>query len=95
MSGTTSDLPELQATEIQETFQISLEHLINRHCMENDSNTPDWILAQYMMSCLKAFNVATQQRENWHDRDPRPTHTKYGVAIEVEDEKPIEETGEK
>ena len=39
---------------------------------ENESNTPDFILAQYLESCLTAFNTATQQRENWYGRDPRP-----------------------
>ena len=47
--------------------------LVNSESAENDSNTPDWILGQYMMTCLKAFNTAVQQREQWYGRDPRPT----------------------
>ena len=54
-------------------FEKELLELINRHSMENASNTPDYILAQYMEACLTAFNTATQQRENWYGRDPSPT----------------------
>lgn len=50
-----------------------LETLLNCHCAENPSNTPDFILAQFMMACLAAFNIAIQQREGWYGRDPRPS----------------------
>jgi hypothetical protein len=51
------------------TFEKELEGLINAHSKENESNTPDYILAQYICSCLAAFNVAVQHRENWYGRD--------------------------
>lgn len=54
------------------TFEKELEEIINRHSKENDSNTPDFILAQYILGCLAAFNTAVQQREMWYGRDPRP-----------------------
>ena len=54
-------------------FEKELESLINKHSLENESNTPDYILAQYLISCLSAFTQATQQRENWYGRDPRPS----------------------
>ncbi len=56
-------------------FQKDLKALINRHSIENISNTPDWVLAQYLQSCLLAFETATQQREAWYGRDPRPTES--------------------
>ena len=40
------------------TFEKELENLINIHSMENDSDTPDFILAEYLRKCLAAFNVA-------------------------------------
>ena len=55
------------------TLEKDIERTINRHSAENASNTPDYILAQYLIACLSAFNVATQQRETWYGRDPRPT----------------------
>jgi len=55
------------------TFRKELEDSINRNCMENASNTPDFILAQYLHSCLNAFDAAVQQRETWYGRDGRPS----------------------
>jgi len=49
------------------TFQKKLEKLINQECLENESNTPDFILAEYMCRCLDAFKSATLRREKWYD----------------------------
>lgn len=57
-------------------FQSELTSLINRYSRENESNTPDWILSNYIENCLLAFNTAVQQRENYYGRDPRPTEIK-------------------
>ena len=56
-------------------FQKELQILINKFSEENKSNTPDFILAQYLEECLDTFNTAVQQRESWYGRDSRPTHT--------------------
>lgn len=47
-------------------FAKELESLINRHCQENDSDTPDFILAGFLRDCLSAWNSATKQRERWY-----------------------------
>jgi len=52
-------------------FQKELENLINCHSQENTSNTPDFILAQYLIGCLDTFNATIQQREKWY----RPAET--------------------
>lgn len=49
-------------------FQQELARLINKTCMENQSNTPDFILAKYLSDSLAAFNAATQAREKWYGR---------------------------
>lgn len=54
-------------------FSTELESLLNRHSMENASNTPDFILAHYLLGCLNVWNVGVQQRETWYGRDPRQT----------------------
>jgi hypothetical protein len=54
-------------------FTEELSDLINRHSKENDSNTPDFILAGYIANCLHAFIEATQQRDTWYGRDARPS----------------------
>lgn len=44
-----------------------IEQAINKHSCENHSNTPDFILAEYLHDCLKAFDKATNKRETWYD----------------------------
>ena len=56
-----------------ENFEEQLIQLINEHSRGICSNTPDFILAQYLKICLDAFDTATQQREHWYGRDPRPS----------------------
>ena len=46
-------------------FEKELEQLINRYSRENYSNTPDFILARYLKSCLDAFDCAVRSREAW------------------------------
>lgn len=46
---------------------------LNRASAENASNTPDFILAQFLLGCLAAWNTGVQQRETWYGRDARPT----------------------
>ena len=53
-------------------FEHELMQLLNRHSQENPSNTPDFLLASYLVACLTAFNEAVQQRETWYGRDARP-----------------------
>ena len=43
-------------------FKQELKDVINRHSMENGSNTPDFILAEYLLACLEAFDKATRER---------------------------------
>ena len=57
------------------SFKTKLIGLLNEYSKENTSNTPDMILAQYLESCLAAFDEAVQQRETWYGRDARPTET--------------------
>ena len=47
-------------------FEKELTHLINRNSMENGSNTPDFILAEYMRSCLENFNKTVKARDTWY-----------------------------
>ena len=55
------------------SFEKELTELINKHSKENESNTPDFILAQYLERCLFSFACAVQQRETWYGRDARPS----------------------
>jgi len=63
-------------------FAQRLEHLLNAHSQENASNTPDFILAQYLLACLAAWNMGVQQRETWYGRDARPTGGSGPVPVD-------------
>lgn len=67
------------------SFRVELEHLINSHSMENGSNTPDFILADYLVDCLKTFDKTMMIRDNWYGKE-RKTET-----IEIEQEQPNNE----
>jgi len=53
---------------VNSVFHLELTRLINRHSMENESNTPDFILANYLCECLEHFNAAVKERERWYGR---------------------------
>lgn len=50
------------------SFRKELEELINRYSKENGSNTPDFILAEYLVNTLAVFDTAVRARENWYGR---------------------------
>lgn len=47
-------------------FRKELENLINRFSKENGSNTPDFILAEFLSDSLEAFDKATKLRSGWY-----------------------------
>ena len=49
-------------------FVTDLQQLLNTHSRENGSNTPDFLLAQYLLACLQAADAAGQARERWYGR---------------------------
>lgn len=50
------------------TFLKELEVLLNRYSIDNDLNTPDFILADYIMMCLTNFKITTIDRDTWFGR---------------------------
>ena len=44
------------------TFEMELRALINKHSLEGISNTPDFLLAEYLTKILEAFDYITIQR---------------------------------
>ena len=51
-------------------FLDALETLINRYSLENESDTPDYILAEYVANCLTTFSEAVRERDAWHSFVP-------------------------
>jgi len=65
--ATAEDKPQ-EDEPVSKEFVSELKKLINQFSVENDSNTPDHILAEYLDGCLANFAVATQARETWYGR---------------------------
>jgi hypothetical protein len=53
-------------------FEEKLRALLNRTCQENESNTPDFILAEFLSQSLAAFNLAVVCRDKWYGVRLRP-----------------------
>jgi len=49
-------------------FIQELRDLINKQSLENSSDTPDFILAEYLNGCLELFNQTMVKREKWYGR---------------------------
>lgn len=48
------------------SLRDELRAAINRASAENSSNTPDFILAEYLTTCLAAFDLAANRRDDWY-----------------------------
>lgn len=53
---------------MKNSFKEELSCLINRHSLENETNTPDFILAEYLIDCLKSYNKITRTRNLWYGK---------------------------
>ncbi len=53
-------------------FEEEIAKVINRFSLENESNTPDFILAEYLSGCLHTYNMAIRGRDRWYGIAPRP-----------------------
>lgn len=59
-------------TENEKKFKEELTVLINKYNLEVKSNTPDYILADYLMVCLDGFNKATNSRSKFYGITLKP-----------------------
>ena len=51
--------------EEHKSLAVELEELLNRHSVENSSNTPDFVLASFLMQTLKTWELHTVERDRW------------------------------
>jgi hypothetical protein len=78
---------EIQHPEINQlpqkdiSFREELEFVINRHSMENGSNTPDFILAEYLQHCLAAFDLAVKRRDKWYGKVQCPGQSDHVLTF--------------
>jgi hypothetical protein len=69
-TATTCDECPLECTVLvkqfdTEGFKKDLAKLINNYSLENQSDTPDFILADYLFACLQAYGAAHGRTLDW------------------------------
>jgi hypothetical protein len=62
---------------MSDDLRDELRALLNRHSRENLSDTPDHILAQYLLDSLAAFEAATRARDLWY----QPRVSTAGIVV--------------
>lgn len=67
-----SGMPQMPRAADHGNFRSELTTVLNRCCRENGSNTPDFVLAQYLANCLDAFDLAVLDRCVWYGRCDAP-----------------------
>jgi hypothetical protein len=53
---------------MEEGFEAELAALLNRYTLDNKLHTPDFILADYLLTCLTVFDMTMAKRESWYGR---------------------------
>lgn len=51
-----------------EQFRADVKTAINKNCIESGSNTPDFILSDYLVNCLLAYERIHQANESWYGK---------------------------
>ena len=59
-------MPEETTPDTHIGLRGKIMSAINETSAENGSDTPDFILAQYLVDCLRAFDGAVKRRDNWY-----------------------------
>lgn len=67
-----SEIYNMKWRKTMEALEKEITALINKHSREGDSNTPDFILAEYLMACLSTFEFASNRREVWYKVEHKP-----------------------
>lgn len=75
---------ENKISEINKAYQTLLddmEKIINKNCIENGSNTPDFLLANYLIEVLKIGQELIKERDKWYSINPQPA---WGGSEKIE-----------
>lgn len=70
--------PSLPEPKVEQSFEQELASLINRRCLERGSNTPDFILASYLASCLRTWDAHASWNAKWHSPEGVPEAERNG-----------------
>jgi hypothetical protein len=59
-------MDHIDSDDIQDMrFTKELKSLLNKYSLDNESNTPDFILAKFMHACYDAYNTAIHDIQLW------------------------------
>lgn len=61
----------MEQVKVERSFEEELKFLLNTYSKENSCNTPDFILAQYLDLCLRAFTTAVNRRDRFDENNER------------------------
>lgn len=64
-------LPEGALRPEPTSFEERIRQAINFASKENGSNTPDFILAEFLSGCLSLFELTVNSREKYYGREPQ------------------------
>ena len=64
------------------SFKRQLSDLLNENSKENESNTPDFILANYLLKCLENFDATTKRRDEWYSVCLEPANSHFIMTKE-------------
>ena len=87
---------EQQGPEIMPPLLEDLRTALNRNSAENGSDTADFVLAQFLLHCLDAFDYATRYRASVNTLPPTAAqladvsdahHEGFGAGVEWADER--------
>ena len=62
-----NDANQLQTVEVKPDFRQELKQLINKHSQEQYSNTPDFILVEYILMCLQVYGNTVNRRDEFYN----------------------------
>ena len=63
------DIINTTTKEKYEAFSRDVSELINKHSLEGESNTPDYILGSYLTNCLISYTYAMRDKEKHHNSE--------------------------
>lgn len=72
-------------------FIKDVKSIINSNCIENYSNTPDFILAEFLINTLKSIEKLINNRDKWYSFNPWPKNiigkdnSNITIGVEVKD----------
>lgn len=62
-----NDTNQTQPGEVKPDFRQELKQLINKHSQEQYSNTPDFILVEYILMCLQVYGNTVNRRDEFYN----------------------------